>query len=170
MNNDKNFINIKITKEYINNLFNNNNIVTKKIIIENQEQIKNKLNLCDYLNNNTKRRSIHGKFDSSYVEDLTNKLFFQYYGHYKVLNCLDLDCKYDFIIKTRPDMFYEQFDLAFEQYIVTARQSYQICKDMGMDTKDLEDKFDKLDGTIDMLPEPNNLFVENGFREAIKSC
>jgi hypothetical protein len=51
---------IKITKEYINNLFNNNNIVTKKIIIENQEQIKNKLNLCDYLNNNTKR-SIHGK-------------------------------------------------------------------------------------------------------------
>jgi len=30
MNNDKNFINIKITKEYINNLFNNNNIVTKK--------------------------------------------------------------------------------------------------------------------------------------------
>lgn len=62
MNNDKNFINIKITKEYINNLFNNNNIVTKKIIIENQEQIKNKLNLCDYLNNNTKR-SIHGKKD-----------------------------------------------------------------------------------------------------------
>ena len=63
-----------------------------------------------------------------------------------------------------------QFDLAFEQYIFTARQAYQICKDMGMDTKDLEDKFEKLDGTISELPEPNNLFVENGFREAIKSC
>jgi hypothetical protein len=63
-----------------------------------------------------------------------------------------------------------QFDLAFEQYILTARQAYQICKDMGMDTKDLEDKFDKLDGTINQLPEPNNLFVENGFREALKSC
>jgi hypothetical protein len=63
-----------------------------------------------------------------------------------------------------------QFDLAFEQYIVTARQAYQICKDMGMDTKDLEDKFEKLDGTIDQLPEPNSLFVENGFREALKSC
>jgi len=63
-----------------------------------------------------------------------------------------------------------QFDLAFEQYILTARQAYQICKDMGMDTKYLEDKFEQLDGTISQLPEPNNLFVENGFREAIKSC
>ena len=62
-----------------------------------------------------------------------------------------------------------QFDLAFEQYLLTARQAYQICKDMGMDTKDLEDKFEQLDGTIDVLPEPNNLFVENGFREAITS-
>ncbi len=63
-----------------------------------------------------------------------------------------------------------QFDLAFEQYLLTARQAYQICKDMGMDTLDLEDKFDQLDGTISQLPEPNNLFVENGFREALKSC
>ena len=63
-----------------------------------------------------------------------------------------------------------QFDLAFEQYILTARQAYQICKDIGMDTKDLEDKFEKLDGTISKLPEPNSLFVENGFREALKSC
>ena len=63
-----------------------------------------------------------------------------------------------------------QFDSAFEQYIMTARQAYQICKDMGMDTQDLEDKFEQLDGSIDVLPEPNNLFVENGFREAIKSC
>ena len=63
-----------------------------------------------------------------------------------------------------------QFDLAFEQYLLTARQAYQICKDMGMDTKDLEDKFEQLDGTISELPEPNSLFVENGFREALKSC
>ena len=64
----------------------------------------------------------------------------------------------------------EQFDLAFEQYIVTARQAYQICKNMRMNTKDLEDKFEQLDGTIDQLPEPNSLFVENGFREALRSC
>ena len=63
-----------------------------------------------------------------------------------------------------------QFDLAFEQYSLTARQAYQICKDMGMDTKDLEDKFEQLDGTISQLPEPNSLFVENGFIEALKSC
>ena len=40
--------------------------------------------------NNTKKRSIHGKFDNSYVEVLTTKLFFQYYGHYKLLNCFNL--------------------------------------------------------------------------------
>ena len=45
-----------------------------------------------------------------------------------------------------------------------------ICKDMGMDTKELEEKWDRLDGYISELPEPNSLFVENGFREAIKSC
>jgi hypothetical protein len=41
---------------------------------------------------------------------------------------------------------------------------------MGMDIQDLEDKFEQLDGTIDVLPEPNKLFVENGFREALESC
>ena len=41
---------------------------------------------------------------------------------------------------------------------------------MGINTKDLEDKFEQLDGTIDVLPEPNNLFVENRFREALESC
>ena len=124
-NHDKNFKDIKITEEYINNLFNKNNIVTKKIILENQEQIKNKLKICDYINNNTKERSIHGKFDNSYVEDLTNKLFFQYYGHYKLLNCLDLDCKYDFIIKTRPDMFYEQFDTNLFNHNIFFPNSHQ---------------------------------------------
>ena len=44
-----------------------------------------------------------------------------------------------------------QFDSAFEQYIVTAKQACQICQDMGMDTKDLEDKFEQLDGTITMF-------------------
>ena len=39
-NNDKYFKCIKVTKEYINNLFNSKNITIKKIIIENQEQIK----------------------------------------------------------------------------------------------------------------------------------
>ena len=59
------------------------------------------------------------------------------------------------------------FDEAFEQYILTARQAYMICKDMGMDTKELEEKWDRLDGYIDELPEPNNLFVEKAFEKAI---
>ena len=36
--------------------------------------------------------------------------------------------------------------------------------------KDLEDKWERLDGTIIELPEHNNLFVKNSFMEAIKSC
>jgi len=59
------------------------------------------------------------------------------------------------------------FDEAFEQYIFAARQAYMICKEMGMDTKELEEKWDRLDGYIDELPEPNNLFVEKAFEKAI---
>ena len=59
------------------------------------------------------------------------------------------------------------FDEAFEQYILTARQAYMICRDMGMDTVELEEKWDRLDGYISELPEPNNLFVEKSFEKAI---
>ena len=113
-NHDNNYENIKIDEEYLTNLFKSKNIILKKIIIENQENIKNKINLIDYLKNNTKEKSIHNNFDNDYVQDLTKKLFFQFYGHYKVLEMCDLDC--DFIIKTRPDMIYEKFDIKlFEQ-------------------------------------------------------
>lgn len=125
LNNDKNFIDIKITKEYINKLFDDNNIVIKKIIIENQEQIKIKINLNDYLNNNTRERSIHDNFDNEYVKGMMNKLFFQFYGHYMLLNCLDLNCNYDFIIKTRPDMFYEKFDINLFKYDIFFPNSHQ---------------------------------------------
>lgn len=125
LNHDDNYIDIKITKEYIDNLFNSNNIITKKIIIENQEEIKTQLNLREYLNNNTKERTIHNKSDSTYVKDLTNKLFFQFYGHYKLLNCLDSQCKYDFIIKTRPDLFYEKFNLNLFNYDTFFPNSHQ---------------------------------------------
>ena len=37
-------------------------------------------------------------------------MFFQYYGHYKVLKTIDNIDDYDFIIKTRPDLLYEKFD------------------------------------------------------------
>ena len=111
MNNDGNYTDVKITTEYVNDLFNTMNIVVKKIVIENQEQIKSKLAVREYLINNTTGRSIHNKFNNDYVADLTNKLFFQFYGHYKVLECVDFDCNYEFIIKTRPDMFYKQMDM-----------------------------------------------------------
>ncbi|MDB4507513.1 hypothetical protein N9064_01325 [bacterium] len=126
MNYDKHFVDIKITEEYINKLFNDNDIFIKKIIIENQEEIKNKLNLKDYLNNNTEKRTIHNKFKSDYVKDIVNKLFFQFYGHYMLLNCVDLNCNYDFIIKTRPDMFYEKFDINLFNYDIFFPNSHKI--------------------------------------------
>jgi hypothetical protein len=116
MNNDKLFLNIKIDNEYIYKLFHQNDIIIKKIIIENQEEIYNNLNIQEYLNTNTCGKSIHNNLSSNYVKDLTNKLFFQYYGHYKLLNCLDKDDKYDFIIKTRPDLFYDVFDINLFNY------------------------------------------------------
>ena len=107
---------------------------------------------------------------------MTNRPFFSFY-YENFESVADMLVKENRLSEILPNMLKcidlsknGQFDLAFEQYIITARQAYQICKDMGMDTKDLEDKFEQLDGTIDVLPEPNSLFVENGFREAIKSC
>ena len=105
---------------------------------------------------------------------VTNRPFFHFYYENFIA---DLLVKENRLSEILPNMLKcidlvknNLFDQAFEQYIFTARQAYMICKDMGMDTKDLEDKFEKLDGYIDELPEPNNMFVENGFREAINSC
>jgi hypothetical protein len=79
-------------------------------------KIDDKLDVKIYLEKQLKKRSIHDKFEHEYVSNITNFLFFQYYGHYKVLDCLDLDYKYDFIIKTRTDMFYEKFDMNLFNY------------------------------------------------------
>ena len=45
--------------------------------------------------------------------------------------------------------------------IYLPRQAYVICKDMGMDTVELEEKWDRLDGYIDELPGLSNLFVKS---------
>ena len=116
MNNDKYYTDIKINEIFIKNLFDNSNMLTKKIIVENQKEIENKLNLQEYLINNTKNKRIHGKIDKNYVNDITKKLFFQYYGHYKTITSMDKLINYEFIIKTRPDMFYETFDMDLFNY------------------------------------------------------
>ena len=104
----------------------------------------------------------------------SNRPFFSfYYDNFE--SVADMLVKENRLSEILPNMFKcidlsknGQFDLAFEQYIVTAKQACQICQDMGMDTTELENKFAQLDGTITMLPQPNSLFVENGFKEAIK--
>lgn len=63
-----------------------------------------------------------------------------------------------------------QFNLAFEKWIVIAKQAHQICKDMKLDVSKTERKWDNLE-ELEMsgLPEPNELFVTDGFKKAIKS-
>jgi len=110
MNNDKYYNEEQINIKYINNIFQKENINIKKIIIENQKNIYDLLNIDLYLDLNCKDKSIHGNFLTDYVKDLTNKLFWQFYGHYKLLENIDNIDNYDYIIKTRPDMFYDKFD------------------------------------------------------------
>tara|TARA_Y100000389_G_scaffold13250_1_gene11842 strand:- start:1259 stop:2071 length:813 start_codon:yes stop_codon:yes gene_type:complete len=110
-NNDKSYDNITITQELITHIFSIYNIPIESIIIEDQDEIKKKLDLHTYLLN-TDQKSIHGKFNDVYVRDILNQLFWQYYGHHKVLSIVDDLTKFDFVIKTRFDMLYEDFDMS----------------------------------------------------------
>ena len=70
----------------------------------------------------------------------SNRPFFSFY--YKNFGPIaDMLVKENRISEILPNMLKcinlsknKQFDLAFEQYLLTARQAYKICKDMGMDT------------------------------------
>ena len=123
--NNKHYSNVDVDEEYIQNLFKKNNLNINKISIENQKEVEDKLNVKMYLDTQLEGKSIHDKFEHKYVRDITNTLFFQYYGHYKVLQSLDSECKYDFIIKTRPDMFYEKFDVSLLDHNLFFPHSHQ---------------------------------------------
>lgn len=114
---NKYFTKLDINKEYIYNLFKKNNLNINKIIIENQKEVANKLDLKTFF-----EKQLQGK---KVDRNVINALFFQYYGHYKVLNCLDLNNNYEFIIKTRPDMFYEKFDMDLFKYNIFFPFSHQ---------------------------------------------
>lgn len=125
INNDTLFKNINITKEYITELLNRKKISIKKIIIEEQQEVINNYEIKEYLNINTNGRSIHSNFNKKYIWDLTKKLFLQFYGHYKVLKCLDENQKYDYIVKTRPDMLYLPLDLNIFENDIFFPKSHQ---------------------------------------------
>ena len=63
-----------------------------------------------------------------------------------------------------------EIQLAFEKYISTSINAFQICKDMKLDVSKTERKWDNLE-ELEMsgLPEPNELFVTDGFTKAIES-
>jgi hypothetical protein len=94
----------------IEKLFAEKGLKIKYINIENQEKLKENISFSEYLTNNLIGRTLHGKNDTTYVRDIISNLFFQYYCHYKTFELIGDPCEYTNIIKTRPDMFYEDFD------------------------------------------------------------
>lgn len=109
LNNDK-FFNNKITN--IKKVFEKNNIIIKNILIENQEKIAKDVNIQKYINETYKSKFFYGNDDKK--KNLIEKLFWQFYGHKAVLNLINKKelINYKIIIKTRPDMFYDKFDLS----------------------------------------------------------
>lgn len=121
---DDNISNDKNDKFYnnetidIKKIFENNKIKIKKILIENQDKIKKDINLKKYIDDTYKYKFFYGNTDEK--KKLIDKLFWTYYGHQSVLNLIDKnDLKdYSHIIKTRPDIYYDKFDLSlFENNI-----------------------------------------------------
>ena len=109
LNNDKfynnNIINIK-------NKFRKNNINIKNILIENQDTVARKIDIQKYINETYKHKFFYG--DDNKKKNLIEKLFWQFYGHQSVFNLINKDDlkNYSHLIKTRPDMYYDKFDIS----------------------------------------------------------
>lgn len=100
-----------ITIEDVHSLFNRNGLQVKNIILENQKSLVKNINLEGWLISNTKNRTFHNKKDSEYIINWVRILFYQYYGQSKSLSLIKNLSEYTHIIKTRPDMLYEKFDI-----------------------------------------------------------
>ena len=84
------------------------NFNVKKIIIEDQDEVYDLHGGDSNLNKIIGDRSIHGT-DKDLTKKLLKGLYFQYYGQYKSLEMIEGN--YDYIIKTRPDVWYfEKFN------------------------------------------------------------
>lgn len=110
MNNDKYYQKYS-TKQIIKNIKSKTKI--KKIKIENQDKISKESQFDKIINGITGGRTIHGQSDKYYCNNLTNKLLFQFYGHYASLRLVPDLSKYSHVIKTRPDAYYfRPFDIS----------------------------------------------------------
>lgn len=116
---DDNYTNDKIQcndqyfdEEIINitTLCKKHNVNLVKLLIENQDHVSKQLKLDDYLNTTCKNRTIRQQ-GFEYTKDYAKKLFWQFYGHKKSLELVDDIYDYKTVIKTRPDMYYEKFDI-----------------------------------------------------------
>jgi len=109
----------------LNSLFLENNIITKKIIIENQKQIDTTLNINNYLLTNCKGKMVSGgSITGRKQRNRVKGLFWQYYGHHKILDSVDNIDTYYYIIKTRPDMLYDKFDITLLNYDIFFPKSH----------------------------------------------
>lgn len=95
----------------------------KNIIIENQEAIFNKNGGDKLIHNIMGNRDVRGK-GKEYTFGLVKKHYFQYYGQYKSFDAVKGN--YDYIIKTRPDVWYfEKFDLKLFDNVLSFPFSHQ---------------------------------------------
>jgi len=85
------------------------NFNVKKIIIEDQDKVYDLHGGDSNLNKIIGSRSIR-KYNEDKTKKLLKGLYFQYYGQFKSLEIIEGD--YDYIIKTRPDVWYfERFNV-----------------------------------------------------------
>ena len=68
-------------------------------MIENQEKKTKEVQLNLYLDKTCKKSYLQGKYNEKDLRDLTKKLFWQFYGHYKVLEMIDNPNIYTHIIR-----------------------------------------------------------------------
>lgn len=115
LNNDKHYNNNKVIDiKYLEHIFKTNNIKFNKnnCLIENQKNINIENNIDIYIENNITNKTIHNNNDKLYIKGLFNKLFWQYYGHHKTFKLIENIESYNYIIKTRPDLYYDKFDIS----------------------------------------------------------
>lgn len=109
----------------IKSLLKQNNINLEGLLIENQQEVYDNLNLDDYTNNIIKNGKGVNKgtnivtYNPDFIKQSIKQTFFQFYGYKKSFELVKNKGKFSYIIKTRPDAYYnDKFDINLLNYDV----------------------------------------------------
>jgi len=108
----------------------------------------------------------------SFKNKNNNKFFKFYYENFKPL--VEMLNKNNKLITFIPDIKEciklskdNELQKSFDKYVETCKKIYFVCKDLGMDMNEFDNKFKNIDGYLDKLPEPNTLFINKAFYKSI---